>query len=121
MDTNTAEEKKRTITLTGRPPVTIKDSEWRVIAVASHHDGQVASQANRTWWIRVRQHDDGRTLVYGCHESSFQNEPNLRAGFLLPADDGSAIADAIYRVADEITAARWVAESCIADLPAEEI
>jgi hypothetical protein len=124
MDTNnpSTEDKIRTITLTGRAPVKVRDSQWPLVAVASEHDGQVKSQANREWWIRIRQHDDGRMLVYGGYESAFQNEHDLRAGYLLDADhDAKDIADAVYRVADGISAERRLADECIADLPAEEI
>ena len=128
------ETKKRTITLTGRPPVKITEAEWPEIAVGSRYDfdGQYDFQANRTWRdaIRVRRHADGRTLVYGIsdHDTKFQGERGYlyKAGRLL--DPGADIPAAIYEVANhlvelgapELEMAR-VAEECIADLPAEEI
>jgi len=123
MDTNNStEDKIRTITLTGRAPVKVRDSQWPIVAVASDHDGQVECQANRKWWIRIRKHADGRLLVYGAYDTAFQTEHDLRAGYLLDADhDAKDIADAVYLVANGITAERRLADECIADLPAEEI
>lgn len=135
-----AENKTRTITLTGRPPVTVSENAWPLIASAqdSEHDGQVECQANRKsrWWIGVRQHDDGRAIVYATYSytSTWQNSRDFvaKAGILLPAKaDAEAICAAIQNVGNEIAgmecsegdADRWptlVAE-CIADMPAEEL
>lgn len=115
-----ATDKTRTITLTGRPPVKIRESEWPVIAQADDSDDHVhPHQANRTWWIIVRRHADGRAIVYGGHESNWQGSRDRRAGNLLVA--GENIADAIYRVVESLSANRIMAEDCIAGLPAEEI
>lgn len=134
---------KRTITLTGRPPVTIDEDSWPVLASASDkdHDGQVECQANRTskWFIKVRQHHDGRVIVYGGYDydSSWRNENNYHArrGVILSPTDGGANDEAICRaikdVCDDISqaehagndAARWktLSDDCIADMPAEEL
>ena len=132
--------KQRTITLTGRPPVVIHEDAWPSIAQASteQHDGQVRSQANRksSWSVRVRQHEDGRAVVYATYfyESAYQGERSIsaRAGFTLPAGvDDLTICDTIKKVCRHIAdlehhgddAARWVAleADCIANMPAEEL
>lgn len=128
---------KRTITLTNRAPVTIEEAAWPVIAQASDdwHDGQVECQANRRikWAVRVRQHADGRAIVYATYsyDSSWQGARSYSAkrGVLLPA--GADIVAAIREVCDDIAQAesndddaqRWptLAADCIADLPAETL
>lgn len=111
--------KHRTITLTDRPPVKIIDDEWPLIASANWYEGEHASQANRSGWLKVRQHEDGRTIVYGAYDSLFPTEDDLRGGEMLTA--GSDIAAAINRVAQSVRSERECAARCIADLPAEEI
>jgi hypothetical protein len=136
---------KRTITLTDRSPISIEEKDWPVIAEANakEHDGQVECQANRTskWFLRVRQHADTRTIVYGGYDydTCWQSERSLsaRRGVFLNADqvasgfDYAAEIAAIREVAKQLAdtehdaddASRWltlVAE-CIADFPAEEV
>jgi hypothetical protein len=128
-----------TITLTGRPPVKIKKTDWPALAGAAdkEHDGQVECQANRaaTWKLTVRQHADGRAIIYGVHtyDSHWQGEHgrDVRGGELL--DKGGDIAAAIRRVADELEARLpdqgaygqgvfpRLAHECTADLPAVEL
>lgn len=133
MSTETTETKKRTITLTGRQPVTIKDEDWPIIAQGdwSDHDNQYEFQANRKWsaWLRVRQHADGRAIAYGRYDyhTAFRNEADkrYRDGELLEA--GADIPAAIQRVGrslwdrSEDEHMRDVIAECIADLPAQEI
>lgn len=130
----------RTITLTGRPPVTIDEDTWPCIAEAndSEHDGQVECQANRKskWAMRVRRHTDGRAIVYATYSytSNWQNSRCYAAkrGVLLAADTTTdAICRAIEEVSSDIAqaecdgddAARWatLAADCIADMPAEQL
>ena len=135
MTTETTEAKTRTITLTGRAPVKIVEDNWPIIAHGHwlDHDNQYESQANRRWRIdiRVRQHADGRAIVYGVYDydTAFQGEACevhrvgslLNAGADLPAAikaEGKALID---RIIDEVLH-RHVCDSvdaCIADLPAE--
>jgi hypothetical protein len=117
----TTEIKTRTITLSNRPPVRIRDDEWQLIASADWHDGDqgLRCRAHRTAWLKVRQHDDGRTIVYAGYDSDFSSERDLRAGLLLaPADD---VVSAIREVAARIERLAELADRAIADLPAEEI
>jgi hypothetical protein len=133
-------DKIRTITLTGRPPVKVNDDAWGLIASASDKDyeGQVESQSFRTskWFVGVRQHDDGRAIVYATYsyDTAWRGERSLSAkrGVLLnsAATDEEIIA-AIKEVCQDIASAehqgddadRWDAlmHECIADLPAEEL
>lgn len=123
----------RTITLTGRPPVKISDADWPVIASAYHKrwDNQYESQANRVnkGWLKVRQHADGRAIVYGRddYDTQWQGEANhcYRGGELL--EPGADIAAAVLRVATALVergaddAMLQIAHECIANLPVEEI
>jgi hypothetical protein len=128
----------RTITLTDRPPVRIREDEWPILAEASYHDydGEYASQSFRHWrgWLKVRRHQDGRTLVYAVceHETAHRGERGYeqRAGELLPAATSmEEIVAAIKRVhstidiVDEDHRDQWrlLAGECIASLPPEEI
>jgi hypothetical protein len=107
---------KLTVTLTGRAPVTIIKDDWPIIASAKDWDNQHECQANRTWRLTVRQHEDGRSLIYGVYETQWQNESGRRGGELL--DVGADIPAAIYRVAEYLGFDRNLADQCIADLPA---
>ena len=133
----TTEPKHRTITLTDRPPVRIREDQWPRIASGDYKDwdNQYESQANRTWKIniRVRQHADGRAIVYGTyeHDTQFQNEngETHRVGLLIePGDDLShtikqAVEQLTERVSDEERHRhiRDAGNECIADLPAETL
>jgi len=125
--------KTRTITLTDRPPVTIVESEWPILAKADYDDDRSQDgQPNRNAYghLIVRQHADGRAIVYARYDydTRWQHERNetRRAGVLLPpgatADD---IIRAIKRVHGMIgiESQDWqmLAQECIADLPPERI
>jgi hypothetical protein len=110
----------RTITLTDRAPVEIVEADWPTIAQAYYGDNE-PNPPNRTWRLKVRQHADGRTIVYGVHLTAYPDESSLRAGYLPDADglpDAIGLIDAIHRIAEEIDAPGWMAARCIADLPA---
>jgi hypothetical protein len=127
------------ITLTGRPPVTIDEDKWPMIASAcdDEYDGQYRFQANcvSEWFVGVRQHEDGRALVYATYSYTTNLRRNrdyaIKRGVLLAAADMAAICDAIGTVCRDIAdakhdgddAGRWptLADECIADLPAEEL
>ena len=137
MTTNTATHKTRTITMTGRPPVKIREDQWPITAHGeySDHDNQYDFQANRKWQcdIRVRQHADGRAIVYGVYDydTAFQNERGVcaKAGELL--DSADEIIAAIYSVGTALMSATEghdfgghisaAMRDAIADLPAEEL
>jgi len=142
MTTSTIEPKFRTITLTGRRPVKINEAEWPTLAqgVWTDHDGTIREQANRTWTLslRVRQHADGRAIVYATYEydTQFQGEPDYacRVGRLVDAgadlptiitEVGRLMDDRLEDLADRPAEGRQhvrdVVADAIADLPAETI
>jgi len=111
-----------TITMTDRAPLRVTKDTWPLIASASGHDGQHASQANHAWYLNVRQHADGRSLVYGAHdEGPGGSHSGFRprwAGFLTPSTDG--VVRAIRRV-EELLGVPGLGDECISDLPAEQL
>lgn len=133
------QRKQRTITLTGRSPVTINEDEWPVIAGSGWGDNDrpdYEPEANRRAdaTLRVRQHTDGRTLVYGTYRyrTNFQGEDDVRAaaGVLLDAegDIPAAVASTMNTLCTYNSLPRewqpdWrlLADECVADLPAETL
>ena len=135
------ERKQRTITLTGRRPVTIYEDQWPVIAEASwdDYDNQHEFQANRKAeaHLKVRQHADGRTLVYGAYRyrTQFQGEDDVHAAAGTPLDagsDDSNIIAAIRETVDYLSSYeslpdawqpdwKMLTDDAIADLPAEKL
>jgi hypothetical protein len=106
--------KQRTITLTDRAPVKIDEEAWDLIAQG---------------WIKVRRHEDGRTIVYGYagdwDGGGRPERESIRAGFLVSSDE---TVETIGRVADILSGtshageyAAGAARRCVADLPAEEL
>ena len=108
-----------TITLTGRAPVRIRKADWPIVAKAAHWDGEIEAQANRHAQLIVRQHADGRAVVYGIYTTLWQGERDRRGGQLLQA--GADLVSAIYAVAQAMEFDEDLAQRTIADLPAVEI
>ena len=116
----TDDTRTRTITLTDRPPVQIVQADWPVIARDSQHDGrEFECQANRWWWITVRRHADGRTIVYGRSDSNWQGEHSQHAGYLMHTYESLDVVRAIHDVSEAIDAPKRMAGQVIAELPAE--
>ena len=111
-------DKIRTITLTDRAPVKIRAAIWPCISSASRHDGKVACQANHEWRLTVRQHADGRAIVYGFEVAGmggvYQGYEEARAGVLL--DAGADIAAAVRRVGEHARCSDAMIDEVIADL-----
>lgn len=125
-------DKTRTITLTDRAPVRIREAEWPVIAVAtgdswgSAVDPARHSQASRRgeldeYSLRVRQHEDGRAIVYGVLTAALAtgSSEDRREGELLEVSDN--LAAAVRRVGERCELPDIVIRECIADLPAREL
>ena len=115
------EKETLTVTMTGRPPVRVVKEDWPVIASARDWSGGHEFQAVDQWRITVRQHADGRTLLYGVHTSAYANVPTIRRGELLDPDQRENIPSVIAQVAEAIGAPETLADECIADLPAEDL
>ena len=151
------ESKSRTITLTGRGPVKINTDDWPILAQASgdsyegHDYGRHQQALNQgecdTYHLTVRQHTDGRTLVYGVFDtaSAWTHNETHRGGLLITPpeidfaikggwiwngriDDQPVtltmwpgIAVAIRMVGEECGLPDAIIRACIADLPAEEL
>jgi len=108
------------VIMSERAPVTIITADWPIIAEASRHDGAVACQANNEWSIVVREHTDGRRLVYGWQVAGNGGQHAgfrpRHAGWVVDKDDDDDVT-AIRRVAGVIGDEQLGAE-CISDLPA---
>lgn len=129
-----SETKTRTITLTDRRPIKIREEEWPVVARASGDTGP-SDYARRqqalvqgecdTYSLRVRQHTDGRAIVYAVLDAAFAawgapaGGESHRGGELL--DAGADLSAAIRRVGESCHLPDSVIRDCIADLPAEEV
>jgi hypothetical protein len=93
------------------------EDDWPTIASAKDWDNEHECQANKTWSLRVRQHADGRSLVYAVYDSCYPGQGS-RGGELLEA--GADLPTAIRRVGERCECEQIV-DYCIADLPAEEL
>jgi hypothetical protein len=112
------------ITMSERRPLSIDPEQWPVIARVDRHDGVVECQANHEWTIRVREHADGRRLVYGWLRAGnggvYAGWRGAEGGFLVLAGDEGETVRAIRRIGGIIGDDK-MSDECIADLPAEEI
>ena len=122
--TTTEAQKKIKITMSERRPLSIVADEWPLIASADRHDGKIKLQANHEWAIRVRQHADGRRIVYGwVREGNGGVHTGWRGaegGFLIANGDEAETVRAIRRIGGIIDDDK-LSDECIADLPAEEM
>jgi hypothetical protein len=134
MSTDTT-AKRRIITLTNHSPVTIREAEWPIIASAAgdswlggdhgrHHQAKLQGEIDE-YTLIVRQHADGRALVYGVVDAALAawgapaRGESWRGGELLDADSDRA--RAIRRVGEAGGLPDAIIRACIADLPAVEI
>lgn len=129
------------IPLTDRRPVAVSNDEWPVIAAAGdcRWDNRYKSQANRIWNydLRVRQHADGRAIVYGQYDysSTVENDRGVQITGGELVKTGGDIVAAVMRVGrslmDEVPSGdrhhdgseifQALVRECIAKLPPEEI
>lgn len=122
-------EKRIKITLSDLHPVTIRADQWPILVHVSDFWGGngIECQANEEACIKIRQHADGRAIVYGIRDSGPGGMPlsyrGRSAGFLLSTKEGqeqTALIRAIRRVAGAID---WQdgAARAIAELPPTEL
>jgi hypothetical protein len=107
--------KVRTITLSDRAPVRIHEHEWPILCFARDSEDEGGDQSK--WWLTVRKHSDGRTIVYARLETTSREK--VVGGELL--DEGANIAAAVRRVGEECHCSAAMIARCIAGLPAEDI
>jgi hypothetical protein len=128
----TTEAKKIKVPMSERRPLSIVVDEWPIIACADWYSGQHECQANYTRMLIVREHADGRRVVYGDYERGPGGAPigfrGSEGGFLVPGkvgypvptpDDDETVR-AIRRVAG-IIGDEQLGDECIRDLPSEDI
>lgn len=126
--------RSRTITLTGRRPVTIREHEWPILTSArsdsyqgdpAFHTRAIVNEECDRYELRVRSHADGRAIVYGvliAAEAPYGHPAggiSWRGGELL--DAGDDIAAAIARVGAAGGFPESTISECIANLPPEEL
>jgi len=100
-------QRRRTITLSNRRPVRINEAEWPVIATG-YSAAWLGEQhsPSRTWSCRItlREHADGRALVYGVAtlDTVYSDEQDivLRAGDLVDAE--ADLSTAIDKLRDDL-------------------
>ena len=106
---------RRTITLSDRPPIVVEEDDWPLIAKGSTLEGA---------FLGVRQHRDGRAIVYGV---ATVGHTRIREGTMLSLRDASteAICQTIREVGSWLESEDvWLGDlisQCIGSLPAEEI
>ena len=133
--TESSKPKVRTITLTDRPPVRVREDLWPVIASARRGDGAVECQDNHRWHLTVRRHatattgdeytphEDGRMIVYGSNTAGpggvHQGWEEARAGEMV--EPGEDVAAVVRRVGERARCSEAMIDECIADLPAVDL
>jgi hypothetical protein len=117
---------KTKITLGGRAPVLIINAEWPKIASASEFDSIYEANAHTVWNITVREHADGRRIVYGSAlagpNGAHLGFKEFRTGTILHKV-GSIDLDTIRVIAECATliGKQGLSQTCIATLPAVEL
>lgn len=120
----TTTTKRIKVALSDEAPVSINPEEWPIVAEASRWSGGGAEcQANETLWLKVREHADGRRIIYGRRDSGPGGMPigyrGAHAGFVLAADEQDRTARTVRRV-DGVIGGE-LADECIAALPARDL
>jgi len=131
-----------TITLTDARPMRVKKTLWPIVAKASEDRDHNNQELFRRYYLRVRRHavrlpdgaesdmawyggdkdgaptlaphPDGRVVVYGWYESSYQNESGAQAGYICTLDEAPA---RIREVGEAISAPSHLITECCGDLP----
>jgi len=119
---DTSAKKTMQITMTDRPPVRIVIADWPTIARADWFTGEHECQANEVASLKVRRHEDGRTIIYGHRDRGPGGMPisyrGSWAGVLTSKQANIVLV--IRQVACDIGAPQ-LADQCISELPAEDV
>ena len=125
------QQERFVITLTDHAPVRISKDKWPILSsvnetLYSDNPDPSANEKIKSGSVRliVRQHQDGRAIVYGVHEN---DDPlgnadfsyNRRGGELLPAR--SDLPAVIKRVGTSLGIGEELIQACIAGLPAVDL
>jgi hypothetical protein len=105
------------VTVSGLPPVRIQTERWPVIAHAQCSNAAFKFQDGHMGHLAVRQHSDGRTLVYGVLEIRTPEKHERQAGRLLPA--GADISQALEEVCHDLEMNSEIVWACLAHVPVE--
>lgn len=107
--------KQRTITLTSRPPVRIFEHDWPILSAARE------TEDGARWWLTVRRHKDGRTIVYARMEIPTEQEGSekLVGGEVL--EKGADVVASIRQIGEVCHCSTTMIARCIAGLPAEDL
>lgn len=115
----------------------VKKTNWPLVSKASDDTDHNNQDKNDRYFLRVRchaqkgaglkyyggreegaaslsPHKDGRCVVYGWSESSWQGESGSQAGYACTLDDAP---EKIRQVGEAIGAEEWLVMKCISDLP----
>jgi hypothetical protein len=115
MNAEPKQEQYATITLTDHAPVRVKSSVWPIVARATKERDHNNQELFVRHYLRVRQHNDGRAIVYGWMDDSHQGAEGAVAGEMVPKDGD--IPAAIRHVAEHCHCENLI-DRCVADLPA---
>ena len=117
------------IRMTGKRSVSILEKDWPVVAAAEGHSDGGSDPAQRqqalcrgeldTYLLKVRAHEDGRSVVYGTLVAGWTESEDTHAGVLLPP--GGGIEVAIVEVGEEAGLPARLVRECLADLPPDEL
>jgi hypothetical protein len=128
-----SDKEHKTITLTDHVPVRIRVADWPVRAKAAgdsyrgndyaRHQQALGQGEVDEYHLIVRQHADGRTLVYGILDAAtaWTQTEDHRGGRLLASVTDADLPQHIRSVGEECELPDRIIRDCIADLPAEEV
>ena len=116
-----SDDNKMKIELTNRRPVIVNKADWIKIASTKDWDNQYECQANRTWYLCVRQSKkDSRCIIYGWSTSQYQGEGTVSGGMIVDSIDD--VVPAINSVCNDLFPDKPnMSRDCINNLPSVEI
>lgn len=103
------------IEITGQAPIAVDRELWTLIAEAVEFSGEFEAQADRLSRLSVRQHADGRALVYGEHTTRWQGEQNYAGGHILTKDENLVLV--VAEVVAELGFSDSLHQRCLASFP----